>query len=92
MSLAAIKFPIILIHGWTDKPAETGTWKVVERTLIKKGIHFFVPSISRFGSIEERSRLLIKEMKDIYPPGQAIHLIGHSMVSLVRFPGIHFSI
>ncbi|RXW14422.1 hypothetical protein EST38_g11436 [Candolleomyces aberdarensis] len=78
-----IKFPIILIHGWTDKPAETGTWKVVERSLTKASIHFYVPSISRFGSIEERSQRLIEEMSGLYPVGQPVHLIGHSMGGIV---------
>ncbi|KAF6752867.1 Alpha/Beta hydrolase protein [Ephemerocybe angulata] len=75
--------PVILIHGWTDVPAETGTWKVVEKFLNRNGIHFFVPAIARYGTIEERSQLLIKDMASLYQKNQAVHLIGHSLGGLV---------
>ncbi|KAJ3532030.1 hypothetical protein NMY22_g7911 [Coprinellus aureogranulatus] len=83
MDCTPVAYPIILIHGWTDKPTETGTWKVIEKQLTKNGVHFFVPELARFGSIEERSQLLIKDMAKVYPPGQPVHLMGHSMGGIV---------
>jgi len=77
----SLEYPLILIHGWTDKPLESGTFKVLERILTKNGTHFFVPEVARFGTIEERSQRLIEDMAKTYPRGQRVHLVGHSMVS-----------
>lgn len=83
MDCTPLAYPIILIHGWTDKPTHTGTWKVVERRLAERGVQFFVPNLPRFGSIEERVRLCIEAVAQHYPWGQPVHLIGHSMGGLV---------
>ncbi|KAJ3526780.1 hypothetical protein NMY22_g10035 [Coprinellus aureogranulatus] len=86
MDCTPVAYPIILIHGWTDKPTETGTWKVIEKQLTKNGVHFFVPELARFGSIEERSQLLIKDMAKVYPPGQPGGIVARAIAGRDDLP------
>ena len=73
------QLPIVLIHGFTDAPKFTGTWKAVETLLQDAGIEFLTPTIPRFGSIEERSQSLTKQIREAFP-GRSVHLFGQSMV------------
>ncbi|RXW12013.1 hypothetical protein EST38_g13842 [Candolleomyces aberdarensis] len=71
-------FPVILIHGFSDIPALSGSWKLVEKFLSEMGVEYFTPQIPPHGGIEERSMVLIKQIASRYC-GQTVHLFGHSM-------------
>lgn len=75
----ALLFPVILIHGYTDVPILTGSWRSTEWFLSGKGVEYFTPQIPPHGSIDERSKSLIDQIATRYP-GRTVHLFGHSMV------------
>ena len=74
-----MKYPVVLIHGFSDVPSISGSWKVVEEVLDEMGINYFTPNISPFGSIKERSELLVAQIVSRYPQ-ETVHIFGHSMV------------
>lgn len=74
-----MKYPVILIHGFSDVPSMSGSWKVVEEVLAEMGVQHFTPHIPPFGSIKERSESLVAQIVSRYPQG-TVHLFGHSMV------------
>jgi hypothetical protein len=76
-----LKFPVVLVHGFCDIPSLTGSWKVVENFLKGIGVDFYTPQMPPYGSIEERSEILIRLIAKKYP-GRTVHLFGHSMVQL----------
>jgi len=76
-----LEFPVILIHGYMDNPVLTGTWKIIEKLFREVGVEYFTPIIPPFGSIEERSISLTKQIYATYP-GRTVHLFGHSMGGL----------
>jgi len=77
-----LKYPVVLIHGFSDTASVSGSWKVVENLLGDMGIEFYTPDIPPLGSIEERSASLIRQISAKYP-GKTVHLFGHSMVLMV---------
>lgn len=83
-------FPIVLIHGYTDIPVLTGSWKLAERYLSEMGVEFFTPHIPPHGSINERSISLIRQMASRYR-GRSIHLFGHSMASTTLLHQFRYS-
>ncbi|TFK22403.1 alpha/beta-hydrolase [Coprinopsis marcescibilis] len=73
-----LSYPIVLIHGYVDVPAISGTWRVAEKVLNDMGIEFLTPHIPPHGSIDERSKSLIQQISKAFP-GRTVHLFGHSM-------------
>ncbi|EGO03323.1 hypothetical protein SERLA73DRAFT_174766 [Serpula lacrymans var. lacrymans S7.3] len=78
----ALKYPVVLIHGFCDRPKYTGVWKAAKRTLRRRGIDVLVPTLSATASISQRTEELVRKIKAKYPQGTRLHLIGHSMGGL----------
>jgi len=76
-----LKYPVVIIHGFADRPTLSGIANVAETVLSELGIEHFTPQIEAFGSIFERSKSLVKQIANKYP-GRTVHLIAHSMVGL----------
>ena len=82
-SAREIKYPIVLIHGFTDIPGLSGTWASVEEALRKEaGIpksEILTVQMPPLKTIEERTNSAIRDITAKFP-GKTVHLIAHSMV------------
>ena len=76
---ASLNFPVVLIHGFLDRSPEDGTLGFAHEFLSRMGVEHFTAHIPAYGSIEERSISLIKQIATNYPQ-RSVHLFGHSMV------------
>lgn len=76
-----LQYPVVIIHGFADRPTLSGIENVAETVLSELGIEHFTPEVQAFGSVFERSKSLVPQIAAKYP-GRTVHLIAHSMVSL----------
>ena len=76
-----LQYPVVIIHGFSDRPTLSGIENVAETVLSELGIEHFTPEVQAFGSIFERSKSLVPQIAAKYP-GRTVHLIAHSMVGL----------
>ena len=68
---------IVLIHGWNSS---RHAWRDTAGRLAEMGHNVFIPDIPSHGSLDSRSEALTDQLKEKFPDGETIHLIGHSMV------------
>jgi len=74
-----LTYPVVLVHGYIDVPAFSGTWKAAEKVLDEQGIRRFTVQIPPHGSIIERTDSLIKQIQKKVEKGETVHIFGHSM-------------
>jgi len=76
-----LQYPVVIIHGFSDRPTISGIENVAETVLSELGIEHFTPVVQAFGSVFERSKSLVPQIAAKYP-GKTVHLIAHSMGGL----------
>src|SRR5260221_3573421 len=81
-----ISHPVVLIHGFGDIPALSGSWATVEEALREEaGVpksDILMVQIPPLNTIEERTKSAIREITAKFH-GKTLHLIAHSMVCLI---------
>lgn len=81
-----ISHPIVLIHGFGDIPALSGSWATVEEALREEaGVpksDILTVQIPPLNTIEERTKSAVREITAKFH-GKTVHLIAHSMVCLI---------
>jgi len=80
-----LKYPIVILHGFADRPTESGVERDVEDDLDKMGIDYFTPEVSAFGSIEERTKEFVKQILEKLKLIQFAESLG-GVESLITYP------
>jgi len=78
-----ISYPVVLIHGFGDIPALSGSLATVEEALREEAgvpkADMLTVQIPPLNTIEERTKSAIRDITAKFH-GKTVHLIAHSMV------------